>query len=237
MKRSLFLLSGGLLLCSCTSEYDVVTGHARILTGDYAGPLPLTRAQLEPVAQPVAAQPVVTPPVAAPTRPAVVSQRQPRQASALPLAPATPAKPETKQPEIKPVPETVTPAAPDKKVETTGSVSQKQPAIASSAAAVKQAPKPEPAVKPAPVKKTPTSGVSKSVSQKQPAITAPPAPAPAQVIEKREPGQLYVVVKPQQPAAPATPVSQQQPRVTAPARKDVPVMPGQNRGLRNRRAY
>ena len=32
MKRNLYLLSLGLVLCSCSEQYDVVTGHARIIT-------------------------------------------------------------------------------------------------------------------------------------------------------------------------------------------------------------
>lgn len=234
MKRNLYLLSIGLVMCSCTEPGDVVTGHARILLKN------------QPTVVAVPAPEAVAPPAPAPEPEATPAP-----------APKTVATPAPEPVEEKPVlaqnqPVTTEPTPAPAEESTV--IAQKQPASAEPA----PAPKAEPTVEtmPAPVTQEPVE--VKSVVQPAPApveekktatpffsqqqkdaaaiATKPtPAPAPAPVAQPR-------VVKPtvsQQQPATTTPrgVNYRTPQVTQPVRRSFPIMPGQNRGLKNRYNY
>lgn len=207
MKTNLIILTSGLFLCACVdTKYDVVTGHARVISNHYHGSVqPVVRAepQAEVVrkeTQVVVAKPVQIAPAPAPAAPTPAPVATPRS----------------------------------------NPVSQQQPAVAH------VAPKPVPA---APVEPVAPQKKTTPVAQQQPAAAAPAAPAPVvkqapvakPIIEKREPGQLYVVVKPQPISTTprGTIVTQKQPAAVtpAPATRSYPVMPGQNRGLHTRDTY
>ena len=117
MKRNLYLLSMGLVLCSCSERYDVVTGHARIVTKstpvvEYATvpePEPAPAPQPAPVSQPdpepiQVAEPgvdYVIEPVneseeksPAPDSRALVSQNQPALVEPAPIPQEKPVQPE-----------------------------------------------------------------------------------------------------------------------------------------------
>lgn len=251
MKRNLYLLSLGLLACSCSEPMDVVTGRAQIImknapapviSRDIAKPAPLAAVKPQPVL--VEAAPIQAPernaatPVS-PSRRSLAAQNQPVAA-----APAPAPKPVIEEP-VKPLvlqqPVEVK-AAPQPKV---------KPVVVETKPVVTQSPGTDfLVVKPAP---TPKKAV---VSQQQP-VTTLPAPKPAieapakPVIEKKPvvvatPAPVKPVIEPAPvvtpPSVPAKPVvAQQQPRTTAPAtapqttqpaKRRYPVMPGQNRGLR-----
>ncbi|MBR2145371.1 MAG: hypothetical protein IJ956_07505, partial [Akkermansia sp.] len=54
MKRNLYLIAAGLVLCSCTEPGDVVTGYARIITKNQPV-VSVPVAKPSPVSAPVAA--------------------------------------------------------------------------------------------------------------------------------------------------------------------------------------
>ena len=60
MKRNLYLLSIGLVLCSCSEPTDVVTGHARVITKSAPAPV------AAPVAAAVVAEPAPAPEIVTP---------------------------------------------------------------------------------------------------------------------------------------------------------------------------
>ena len=290
MKRNLYLLSIGLVLCSCSEPTDVVTGHARIImkntpvvapapVAEVAAPVVVTAPELpkadyvvekptpvvsqnqpvtkepapaptiieeKPAPAPVAQnQPVTTEPAPAPTiieekpAPAPVAQNQPVTTEPSPA----PAPVEVDKPVIqrKPVTEAVAAPAPVEKKPVATPVAQNQPATT----------EPAPATKPAAA-----ASAATIVSQTQPGsatiITSTPAPivtpvAAAVPAPVAAPAPKPVATQPQvvRPA-----VSQQQPRTTAPTssgyrtpqtyqskKRSFPIMPGQNRGLKNRYSY
>lgn len=179
MKKNLIILTSGLLLCSCVdTKYDVVTGHARVISSSYHGSAqPVVRAETQPV---VAAEPVQIAPAPAPAVPKPV-----------PVAPARSNPVSLQQPAVahvapKPVP--AAPAEPVMPAKKTTPVAQHQPAVVpppAPAPVVTPSPVAKPIIeKPAPgqlyvvVKPQPVPAAPKAtiVSQKQPAAVTPPAP-------------------------------------------------------------
>ena len=264
MKRNLYLLSIGLVLCSCSEPTDVVTGHARIImkntpvvapapVAEVAAPVVVTAPELpkadyvveKPTPVVSQNQPVTTEPAPAPTiieekpAPAPVAQNQPVTTEPSPA----PAPVEVDKPVIqrKPVTETVAAPAPVEKKPVATPVAQNQPATT----------EPAPATKPAAaasaatiVSQTQPGGATIISSTPAPVVTPVAAAVPAPVAA---PAPKPVATQPQvvRPA-----VSQQQPRTTAPTssgyrtpqtyqskKRSFPIMPGQNRGLKNRYSY
>lgn len=257
MKKNLYLLSCGILLCSCSEPTDVVTGHARIILSNSApvvtpvaaSPLSLAPAPQQKVEEPApaaTAETVVEPQVeekAQPSKNSLFAQNQPKveqPASPVETAVVQAPTPEIKTeisvpaaPEIKPVAETAAPAA-EEAVKTTEElvvkstpVSQNQPVVSAPASAEIKKPEvtlPEPRI------------VKPAVSQNQPVVTSP---APIATEKPQVTTSAPITVKPK--------VSQNQPATTAPrgvnyrnsatgqpVKRKYPIMPGQNRGLRNR---
>lgn len=211
MKRNLYLLSLGLVLCSCSEQYDVVTGHARIITKStpvieaapaaepvIAAPAIETVAEMTPAPEIVTEEPAPVPAVE--EKPAsVVSQNQPALTEPAP-APEAAATPLFAQSQ----PETAEPA---------------QPVIIAAEQAPVETPKEE--AKPAPV-----------ITQNQPA-TSEPAPAPevkqdsatASAAPQEEVKKTTPVVAQQQPAAVTPPPAPAQPQVYVPAaNQDKPII-------------
>lgn len=233
MKKSFYLLSSGILLCSCSEPTDVVTGHARILLSNSA-PVVTTAATsltLAPAQQPKVEAPVVqAPPAEAvaettsqeqeePAKTTLFTQNQPEVKQPAPPVEITEIQAPT--PEVNPAAE-ITTSVPEnmvqKKEEAEAKISpvaQNQPTVSTPAPAEQEKP---------------------AVSQNQPVIT-PPALEAAEKPQVSTPAP--VTVKPR--------VSQNQPATTAPrgvnyrnittgqpVKRKYPIMPGQNRGLRNR---
>ena len=195
MKRNLYLLTAGLVLCSCTEPGDVVTGYARIVTKSS----PVAPPVVQPAPAPVQAAPVATvrPAPSAPVKEQFVIEAPVIQPE--PIAQPAPA-PVATQPTIitKPAPAAV--AAAPAPVVYPPVVSQQQPVVTT------PAPAPAPAATQKPVAQVTHPVYSAPVSQQQPVLSTPPAR-----------------------------VDWNSPRQVAPKKRDYPIMPGQNRGLRNRK--
>lgn len=206
MKRNLYLLTLGLVLCSCSEPGDVVTGHARIVLK--TDPAPVATVAEVPTPEVVTPAPEVVTPAPVDPAPAPEPVIDEPETSAVAQN-----QPVTTEPEPASTPQ---PFFSQKQSEATV-ITSTQPT-----APVVETPAPEPKV-------------TVHAPQPKPVVTAP-APKP-QVIQAPAP-------KP----APAKPVvTQQQPRATVPAgtsyyapqtvqpkKRTYPIMPGQNRGLRNR---
>ena len=260
MKRNLYLLSIGVILCSCTESYDQVTGHARIITRNAPVIAPVTVPEETPIAteavepvQVVSEQPVSVPELKE-TSTSVVAQNQPALTDPAPVAEAAPLfaqnQPESAEPEQQTViikEEPAAPAAEVKEEVQPAATTQEQPV---SVVAQNQPITTEPAPAPAEEKKP-----EPVIAQPQPATTTPP-PAPAQpqisvpaanqdkpvIVTKTQPAPVVtgtpLMVSPTVVKPKSTPVAQQQPRYSSPQaqpkKRSYPVMPGQNRGLRRR---
>ncbi len=216
MKLSPCLLSLGLILCSCVEPGDVVTGHARVLmknvpSVEIPAPAPeIVVPEESPAPQPIVTQkqPVVSEPAPAPA-PVVAEEEKP-------VVIATAPAPVAEKPAEEPAPQSI--------------VAQKQPVVA--------APAPAPAPKPV-------------VEQKQPVVTAPAVTVPtatATVITRSSATPAPAVTQHRVVTPRVNPAAQQQPVTTTPSRinwntpqskpqskRSYPIMPGQNRGLRNRK--
>lgn len=177
MKRNLYLLSLGLVMCSCTEPGDIVTGHARIVLKNQPAVVEAPAPIQEPVATP-APEPVATPAPVAEEQPAL-EQKAPSSAEPAP-APAV------------------------EKKGTTSLFGQQQKEGSTPVSTAEAAPAPAP--KPAPAAAQPRV-IKPSVSQMQPKTTTPRG------------------------------VHYSTPQVTQPAKRTYPIMPGQNRGLKNRYSY
>lgn len=213
MKRNLYLLAMGVILCSCSDNTDIVTGRATVVLKN-----PVT---------------TMTPVVATP-------EAAPLPIAAAPVASVAEAQ-KAPEPEVKEAVAAEVPAAPkenDARVQDTGFfLSQNQtetkeippapaPAVSTPAPAV-QTVAPAPAVQtitPAPVASTPATAT---------VITPTPAPTPKPAISTLNTS----------PHTTGTSVRQNQPRTLAPyglnysnepVKRSYPIMPGQNRGLRSR---
>ena len=236
MKRNLYLLSIGLLLCSCSESYDTITGHARVITRN----TPVTSSVITPEEAPVAAASVAPQPAEAPvstsTEPQYQSTGAEAAAASVTAASApTPLfsqnQPKPAEPDQPTIVKADTPAAPEVKKEERAPIPEYLLATPAPVAQVEEK-KPEPIV-----------------TQKQPVTTVPPIETQAQItastgnqdkptiITKSQPAPVVsatpLMVKPK-----STPVAQQQPSYSEPrtqsTKRTYPVMPGQNRGLRRR---
>ena len=206
MKRNLYLLSVGLVFCSCSEPEDVVTGHARVIMKS----APVQNVEPVPVSLPappektVSVTPAPEPIRETPSKP-VIAQNQPvtTEPAAAPAAPA----PEEKPVEIqsKPSPEPPAPAAEEKTATPFFSQQQKNAEVIETKPAPTpvQVTTPAPVPAPKPLAVIPARKVKPAVSQRQPATTSP--------------GSYY-----------------RTPQTISPARRSYPIMPGQNRGLKNR---
>ena len=219
MKRNLYLLSLGLVLCSCSEQYDVVTGHARIITKSapvieevpasepvIAAPAIETVAEVTPAPAPeiVVAEPASAPAIEE-TPSSVVSQNQPVLTEP-PPAPEVAATPLFAQSQ----PETTEPAQP------VIIAAEPAPALAAAEEVVKTALKEEEKLAPAPEVKQESAPV---IAQQQP-VTTTPTPAPQEEVKKPTP----VVAQPQ-PVAVTPGPAPTQPQVYVPAaNQDKPVI-------------
>ncbi len=202
-------LAASLTLVSCETR-DQIAGHARVSRINTPTPAPVIVEQpVAPVAAPVPAPlPAVEEPAPAP---------QPLVAQKQPTPPVTDVPAPTPAPEPKPI------------------VSQQQPAVAAAPAAPAAAATVYTAPKPA----------AHIASQQQPTYTRP---QPRSHVASQQQPQAYTRPQPSTHAA-----SQQQPTYSnsrlpianprwstpqnrKPARRDYPLMPGQNRGLKSRNA-
>ena len=245
MKRNLYLLSLGVILCSCTESGDVVTGHARIIMPANVSSIyaPATMQKPTVVTTPETVisqqQPATTEPSPAP----VVEQKQPVTTTPEPVVEEKPAVVNTPEPEAAPAPAVALEpevVAPVTTPEPKPIIAQNQP--------ITTEPLPAPAAETTPI-----------VEQKQPVVTepVPAAPAPKPVVEQKQPVVTTPTVtvpaatpapQPTMVAPRSNPVSQQQPAATVPqsvnwntpqtqpqVKRTFPIMPGQNRGLRARK--
>lgn len=207
MKRNLYLLSLGLVLCSCSEQYDVVTGHARIITKStpvieatpvpepvISAPVIETVAEVTPAPAPeiVAAEPVAAPAIE--EKPSsVISQNQPALTEPTPAPEVVAATPLFAQSQ----PETSEPAQ--------SVIIAAEPAATQAATEEVAKPAPKEEVKPAPV-----------IAQNQP-TTSEPDPAP-EVKQETAP----VIAQQQQPVT--TSPAPAQPQVYVPAAQDKPII-------------
>lgn len=204
MKRNLYLIAAGLVLASCTEPGDVVTGYARVITRNQPvmatpvakpapAPAPVAVTQPAPEQYQVVTEPAPQP-ISQPER-AVVSQNQPIVAA--PAAAPAPAPEVVVKPAPVPAPAVTVQPAP---------VASRATVITKSTPAPAAAPAPAPAVvQPSPYAVNRPNYTS-TVSQQQPAVSAPPARP-----NWRTPQQVN------------------------PQKKAYPTMPGQNRGLRSKK--
>lgn len=220
MKRNLYLLAMGVILCSCSDNTDIVTGRATVV-----------------LKNPVTTAPVVATPEAAPLPIAAA----PVASVAAPVAASVAEEQKAPEPVVKVAETAEVPAAPkseNARVQDTGFfLSQNQtetkvippapaPAVSTPAPAV-QTVAPAPEVKPAtpaPVASAPAAAT---------VVTPTPAPTPKPTISTLNTS----------PHTTGTSVRQNQPRAIAPyghnytnepVKRNYPIMPGQNRGLRSR---
>lgn len=205
MKRNLYLLAMGVILCSCSDNTDIVTGRATVVLKN-----PVTTTA-----------PVVATPEAAPL-----------PIAAAPVATSVAEAQKAPEPEVKVAEATEVPAAPkedDERVQDTGFfLSQNQtetkeippapaPAVSAPAPAVQT-------VAPAPVASTPATAT---------VITPTPAPTPKPAIStlNTSPHTTGTSVRQNQPRTLA-PYGHNY--SNEPVKRSYPIMPGQNRGLRSR---
>lgn len=233
MKRNLYLLSLGLVLCSCSEQYDVVTGHARVITKStpvieatpapepvISAPVIETVAEVTPAPAPeiVAAEPVAAPAIE--EKPSsVISQNQPALTEPTPapeVVAATPlfaqSQPETTEP-AQPVIIAAEPAATQAATEEVAKPAPKEeekpaPVISQNQPMTSEpAPAPEVKQEPAPV-----------IAQQQP-VTTSPAPAPQEEVKKP----TQVVAQPQPSTVTPAPAPAQ-PQVYVQAAQDKPII-------------
>lgn len=238
MKRNLYLVAAGLILSSCTEPGDVVTGYARIVMKNQPAPVAVA-----PVVAPAPApEPIVEAPAPAPepqpiyTPEPVVAQNQPVTTEPEPVIINEPV---VAEPAVQTEP---TPAAVVEAEEKKPQVEEKPAAVVAPVTAA--AATPAVAAQQQPVTTTPPAARATVVTRPAPA----PAPVAAPVVAPKP--QAPRVTPTQQAAAPRVQynaVTQNQPVTTIPQqvnwrtpqkalpKKDYPTMPGQNRGLRNRK--
>lgn len=240
MKRNLYILAAGLLVSSCIEPSDVVTGRARVVFKNQpvAAPAPVAATPSAPKALPPAPKPVVEAPVIEkPIAKKIVE-----------------AKPEVIKPDSSSlyVIEMPNQPAPESS-ETTGSktfFSQTQPAAVETPAAPAEPKKEQSVIKNQPVTATPATEKKAeeepapffSQNQNAPTITTSPAgiaPVPAPTpTTSTQPRTVSPSVAQQQPSTTSPTASQYRtPQSTLPTKRTYPIMPGQNRGLRNRSSF
>lgn len=220
MKKNLYLLSIGMLVCSCSEPGDVVTGHARVLFKNAPAPvvsspgpgarLTIAPKPVAPAPEVVAPKPVAEKPAPAPEPARVVAQKQPVTTEPTPA------------PELKPAPAPAPEAEKKTEAPSLPALRQNQPATTPARIAPSQPEVPTPAeITPAPVQvSTPAVAEAK--------------PAPAPEVSKPRVARPRISQKQPRTTSPSR-ANNYTPQATQPAKRRYPTMPGQNRGLRTSR--